>query len=141
MKLVPPSIRYGSIPAGSGCIAANDTTGIRSPVTSAIHIALGYSQTRDVASLTDMDSQVFLGFSTVVAGVSLTERKKVKFENKLRPIFGPTRYFIFMVLAIFTVPFIKTLVFLHLIKPPNKFNYKLRCRSTAAPAHDCFRWF
>jgi hypothetical protein len=139
-KLVTPKIRYGSIPGGSGCAGANDTTGIRSPVTSAIHIALGFSQTRDVAFVTDLDSQVFLGFFTVAGGFVVGERKKKKFMDKLRPIFGPTRYLIIFIAFFFIVPIQKVLVFLHLIKPPGMFNYKLRCCRTAAPEHDCFRW-
>jgi hypothetical protein len=61
-----PKIPCRAIHGGSRCLAANDVTGIRSPVTAALQIALGFRQKRDVVTVVDSESNQFLGFSAVL---------------------------------------------------------------------------
>ncbi|XP_071504715.1 ceramide kinase-like [Diadema antillarum] len=85
---VPPSVRFGVIPAGSTDVIAYDTTGINDPVTSALQIILGFSLGLDVCSVHHNNSLLrytfsFLGYGFL--GDVLKESENYRWM-------GPARY-------------------------------------------------
>ncbi|XP_010785646.1 ceramide kinase [Notothenia coriiceps] len=87
-ELVPCSMHFGIIPAGSTDCICFATVGTNDPVTSALHIILGDSQPMDVCSVHHNDS--FLRYSVSLLGYGFYG--DVLKDSERKRWMGPARY-------------------------------------------------